>query len=56
MPCTPPPKIKRIHWPIDDPVGTAGTEEAILNEFKKTRDKIKNIIETLINRIKEEDL
>ncbi len=49
-------QIKRIHWPIDDPVGTAGTEEEILNEFRKTRDKIKNRIETLLNRIKEDDL
>ncbi len=51
-----PPDIKRFHWPIDDPVGTAGTEEEILNEFRKTRNKIKNRIETLINRIKEDDL
>lgn len=55
--CPPiPPTIKKMHWPIDDPVGTAGTEEEILNEFRKTRDKIKNRLETLLNRIKEDDL
>src|SRR3989304_1856816 len=26
-----PPEIRRIHWPIKDPVGTLGTEEKIMN-------------------------
>ena len=43
-----PPYIKRIHWPINDPVGTAGTEEEIMNAFRKARDEIKERIETLI--------
>ncbi len=51
-----PPHIKRFYWPVDDPVGTIGTEEEILNEFRKTRDEIKNLIETLLNKIKEDDL
>src|SRR6266511_3893665 len=29
-----PPGIKRIHWPIEDPVGSFGTEEIIMNEFR----------------------
>jgi len=48
-----PPHIKRLHWPIDDPVGTVGTEEKIMNEFRKTRDEIKDKI---IRFIKEENL
>lgn len=47
-----PPEIKRIHWHIDDPVGTAGTEEEIMGAFRKTRDKIKEKIENLINELK----
>ena len=43
-----PPYIKRIHWPINDPVGTVGTEEEIMNAFRKARDEIKERIETLI--------
>jgi len=48
-----PPHIKRLHWPIDDPVGTVGTEEKIINEFRKTRDEIKTKTEDFIQQIKE---
>ena len=36
-----PPEIRRIHWPIADPVGTIGSEEKIMNEFRRVRDGIK---------------
>ena len=36
-----PPEIRRIHWPIADPVGTIGSEEKIMNEFRRARDEIK---------------
>jgi len=39
-----PPEIRRIHWPTADPVGTIGSEEKIMNEFRKTRDEIKDKI------------
>ena len=44
-----PPQIKRIHWPINDPVGTIGTEEEILKEFLRARDEIKKKMVELIN-------
>lgn len=43
-----PPAIKKIHWPIEDPVGTTGTEEDIINAFRKARDEIKIKIQGLI--------
>lgn len=46
-----PPKIKRIHWPIKDPVGTIGTEEEIMNEFRRARDEIKERVKELIEEI-----
>jgi len=46
-----PPHIKRIHWPIEDPVGTMGTEEEIMNEFRRARDEIKVKILKLINEL-----
>lgn len=46
-----PPYIKRIHWPINDPVGTAGTEEEIMNAFRKARDEIKERITGFIKEI-----
>jgi arsenate reductase len=47
-----PPGIKRMHWPIKDPVGTVGTEEEIMGEFRRARDEIKTKIESLVSEIK----
>ncbi len=46
-----PPEIKRIHWPIKDPVGTTGTEQKIMNEFRHARDEIKEKVQELIKQI-----
>jgi arsenate reductase len=46
-----PPHIKRIHWPIQDPVGTVGTEEEIMKEFRRARDEIKEKVQKLIKEI-----
>lgn len=46
-----PQEIKRIHWPIKDPVGATGNEEEIMGEFRKTRDEIKDKIVNLIKHI-----
>jgi arsenate reductase len=45
------PEIKRIHWPIKDPVGMIGTEEEIMNEFRRARDEIKQKVQKLIEEI-----
>jgi arsenate reductase (thioredoxin) len=46
-----PPEIKRIHWPIRDPVGTIGNEEFIMNDFRRARDEIKEKVQALIKDI-----
>ena len=33
--------MKRIHWSLRDPDVAKGTEQEILNEFRRVRDKIK---------------
>lgn len=43
-----PPSIKRMHWPIDDPVAAVGTEEEIMREFRKARDEINKRIQDFI--------
>jgi arsenate reductase len=48
-----PPEVKRIHWPIKDPVGTTGTEEEIMNEFRLARDEIKDKVQNLIKEFKD---
>jgi arsenate reductase len=40
---------KRLHWPIDDPVGAVGTLEERLVLFRKARDEIKTRIEEFLN-------
>jgi arsenate reductase len=47
-----PPEIKRLHWPTKDPVGTVGSEEKIMGEFRRARDEIKVRIEQFISSIK----
>jgi len=39
-----PPEIKRLHWSLSDPAKAAGTEEEIMNEFRRVRDQIKEKI------------
>ena len=46
-----PPDIRRLHWPIDDPVGTAGTEGKIMTAFRNARDEIKRKITELIHSL-----
>ncbi len=44
--------IKRIHWPIKDPVGAIGAEDEILKEFRRARDEIGLRIKKFISGIK----
>ncbi len=46
-----PPEIRRLHWPIDDPVGAVGTEEEIMIAFRKARDEIKEKTVALIHSL-----
>jgi arsenate reductase len=36
-----PAGVRRIHLPVKDPVGTLGTEEEIMAQFRRARDEIK---------------
>jgi arsenate reductase len=47
-----PRNIKRFHTPVDDPVGAVGTEEEVLDEFRRARDKIHDKINDLIKWLK----
>ena len=47
-----PPRIKRIHWSIDDPKTATGSEEEVLNAFRSAKDEIKKKIEMLIDELK----
>ncbi len=49
-----PTGIRRIHWPIKDPVGTIGSEETIKREFRRARNEIKKKIQDFLLTLKEE--
>ncbi len=49
-----PPGIQRIHWPVKDPVGSVGTEETIMNEFRRARDEIRDRIVTFIGEMRKQ--
>ncbi len=48
-----PSRIKRIHWPIEDPIKAIGTEEEIMNDFRRARDEIRTKIEEFIGILKQ---
>ncbi|WP_284680190.1 hypothetical protein [Aceticella autotrophica] len=41
-----------MHWDLDDPARATGTEEEVLNKFRKTRDIIGENVKKLIEDIK----
>lgn len=47
-----PPRIKRIHWPIEDPAKATGTKAEVMNEFRKTRDEIEQKIRKFIEEVR----
>lgn len=49
-----PPEIRRLHWPIKDPVGTVGTTDEIIMDFKRARDEIKDKIIEFVTILKKE--
>jgi len=39
-----PPGIRRLHWPVEDPAPSQGTEVEILDAFRRARDDIRKRI------------
>lgn len=40
-----PGQVNRYHWGFDDPAHAKGTDEEVLNVFRRTRDQIKLVFE-----------
>jgi arsenate reductase len=47
-----PPEIRRIHWPINDPAKAVGTEEEVMNEFRRIRDEIQKRVKDFIEEVR----
>lgn len=48
-----PGQVNRHHWGFDDPAHATGTEEEILNEFRRVRDEIKLVFEAYAAGLRE---
>lgn len=48
-----PPEIRRLHWPVVDPVATIGSSEEVMKDFRRARDEIKASIERFVKTLQE---
>jgi len=48
-----PGQVNRYHWGFDDPAHATGSEEEVLNEFRRVRDQIKLVFEAYAAGLRE---
>ncbi len=48
-----PPKVRKIHWPLDDPARAVGSEEEIMAIFRASRDDIRDRVRALLEELQE---
>jgi thioredoxin type arsenate reductase len=41
-----PGEVRRLHWPIEDPAASTGSEEEQLSRFRRVRDEIRSRLES----------
>jgi len=44
-----PANCKKVHWPFDDPAKASGTEDEVLQDFRRVRDQIKERITRFVS-------
>ncbi len=44
-----PAEVRKLHVPVKDPVGAAGSPEEVLNEFRGARDEIKGVVARILD-------
>jgi arsenate reductase len=49
-----PAGTRKIHWPLDDPAKAQGSEEAVMQTFRNSRDDIRSRVEALLSELKTE--
>ncbi len=45
---TTPLNIRKIHCPVDDPTKVIGTDEEVLLAFRKAREEVKEVVESIL--------
>lgn len=46
-----PPRIKRLHWPLEDPAQARGTHQEIREVFRRSRDEVEALVRRLMAEI-----
>ncbi len=46
-----PPGTNKEHWPLNDPAKAEGTDEEIMDMFRKSRDDIKQRVQNLLHNM-----
>jgi arsenate reductase len=49
-----PGQVHRHHWPFDDPAHAEGSEEEVMDEFRRVRDEIRRVFEEYGRELREE--
>ena len=47
-----PSSAEKLHWPLSDPAKASGTEEEIMDEFRRTRDEIEARVKRLLDGLR----
>ncbi|MGA2193121.1 MAG: arsenate reductase ArsC [Nitrospirota bacterium] len=48
-----PPHIKRLHWPVKDPILTRGSKDKVLADFRRARDEIMDLVLGFIKELRQ---
>lgn len=46
-----PSRVRRLHWPLDDPAGAAGSGDEVRAVFRQSRDEIERLVRGLLAEI-----
>lgn len=46
-----PPRTRKFHWPLADPAKATGTEDEIVQQFRKTQDEIKQRVRDVLDQL-----
>jgi len=49
-----PPDVRRLNWPVRDPVATIGGADEVMKDFRRARDEIKEKIQELVAAVREQ--
>lgn len=44
-----PGKVRRLHWPLDDPAAKTGSSEEVRKTFRQARDELRRSIQQFLN-------